>query len=134
MTCLDSHVDQLKDGRVSGLVKMSNFLVQTIHSQRVLDQVVSSHAEELGALGQGFGRDRGRGDLDHDANFQVWIKRNSFRLELPLIFLDQFVSLDQFVQAGNHGVHDLDVAFNTGAENGSKLRSEYISLLQAESD
>ena len=44
------------------------------------------------------------------------------------------VGLVQFIQAGNHRIHHLDVALGAGAEDGAELGAEHFGLREAETD
>ena len=123
---LDGGLDQAQNGRMGRLIKVGDFLVHPVHRQRVLDEVVGADAEELEALGQRIGDDRGRGGLDHGADFQVFVEGHALLAQFLLVFLDQGIGLIELVQAGDHGVHHLDVALGAGAEDGAELVAEDV--------
>jgi len=60
----------------------------------------------------------------------MFIERHPFPAQFGFVFFQQRVGLFQFVEAGDHGVHDLDVALGAGAEDGAELGAKDVALLQ----
>ena len=85
-------------------------------------------------LRQRVGDERGGRNFDHRADFQVFVERDFFRAQFGLAFLDERVGLVQFVQAGNHRIHHLDVALGAGAQDGAELGAKQFRLREAEPD
>ena len=128
------HFDEPDDGGMSGLVEVGDALVEAVDGQGVLDEVVGADAEEFDAAGEGFSGDGGGRDLDHGADFEVFLEAGAFLAELGFEFFDQGIGLIEFFDAGDHGVHELDVAFDAGAKDGAKLDAKDLAFLQTEAD
>ena len=113
---------------------MRDLLVHPVHRQRVLDQIIGADAEKLHVSGQGIGHNGRRGSFDHRPDFQVLVERDVFPTQLGFALFDQLVGLLQFLQAGNHRVHHLQVAFGAGPQNRPELRAEDVAFLQGDAD
>ena len=119
---------------MGGLIEMGDFFVQAIHCQGVLNEVIGAETEEFDTAGERAGRQRSGRNLDHGADFDLRIKWHPFDFEFAFIFLNQLVCLEQLFQAGDHRIHELDVALDAGAQNRPELRPENGALLQTKSN
>ena len=116
------------------LVEVGDLLVQPIHRQRVLDEVVGADAEKLHASGQAVGDHRRRWRLDHYPDLNVLGERHPLVAELFAALVEQHVCGLEFLHAGDHRVHDFQVAKDARPQDGAELRAEQVLLLEAESD
>ena len=116
------------------LVKVGDLFVQPVDGQRVLDEVVGADAEKLHALGQAVGDHRRGRRLDHHPDLDGVGKGRAFGAELGAAFVEQHVGGLEFLHAGDHRVHDFQVAKDAGPQDGAELRAEQVLLLEAEPD
>ena len=116
------------------LVQVGYFLVQPVHSQRILNQVVRADAEKLHAFSERIRRQNRRRNLDHGPGFQGFPEGNPFGAQLPAAFFNQRVGLVQLVQAGNHRIHHLDVALDCRPQDGAELSAKEGAFLQAKAN
>ena len=113
---------------------MGDFFIQPIDRQRVLNEVVGADAEKLHPFGEAAGGQRCGRDFDHRAGLQVLVERDVFVPQLSFVNFDQGVGLVEFIQAGDHGIHYLDVASSARTQDGAELVPKDLALLQAKPD
>ena len=65
------HLEQTQDRRMRRLVEMRDPLVDPIHRDRVLDEIVRADAEEIDLAREPFGRDGRARNFDHRADFRL---------------------------------------------------------------
>ena len=118
-------------GRV---VEVGDPFVQPVHRQRVLDQIVGADAEEFYAPRERIGGQHRRRDFNHGADFQAVVEGDIPGAQFLLAFLDQRVGLGQLVEAGNHGIHHLDVALDRRAQNRAQLVPKNLPFLETKPD
>ena len=116
------------------MVKVGDAFVPAIDGHGVLHEVVGADAEEFDFAGELVGDERGGGDFDHGADFDVSAVGNALRRELVFAFLQDGIGGTEFVDLRHHGIHDADVAMNGGAEDGAELGFENFRLREAEPD
>ena len=85
---------------------MGDVVINAIHCHGVLNEVVCSNGEEVDFTRNLISHDCGRGDFNHHADFDVWIKGNIFLTQLIHGRLQNFFGSPDFTKAGNHGEHD----------------------------
>ena len=134
MRGLDGHADEADDGGVRGLVEVGDVLVEAIDGDGILDEVVGADAEEIDLAGEDVGGDGGAGDLDHGADFHLRVEGDALGAQLGAAFLEDHIGAAQLLDAGDHGIHEFDVAGGAGAEDGAELGLEDIDALEAETD
>ncbi len=112
---INAGFDQAQNGRVGRFIEVGDFFIHPVHGQRILDEIVCADAEKIASPRERIRHHRGRGNLNHHADFQVFVERHVLRAEFALELSQQAVGLVQFVQTGNHRIHHLDVALGARA-------------------
>ena len=102
------------------IIELVQLRILTVDGQRILGQIVGTDAEEIHLLGQ-LPADHHRGRcLDHDALLRVTV----LQLLLCQLYLHLCHDIGNGVHlpgAGDHGIHDQEIAVGTGTEQRSEL-------------
>jgi hypothetical protein len=115
---------------VRRLVKPCDFPVESVHRQCVLNQVITADGEEIGFLAQHVSDERGGGNLNHRATFDIRVKRDTFRTKLFHAQRQFLICRTQLFERRNHRIHDGYFAVRAGAENRAKLTAENLWRVQ----
>ena len=102
--------------------------VAAVHRQRVLSQIVGADREKIDVRSQLVGHERGRWNLDHDAQL------DGRHAQFPPLLLHQFPGLLQLADVADHGKHDLQIAIRRSPQNRAQLFAEQVQMGQAKTD
>jgi len=97
--CVHGRLDEFQDGRMRWLIEVSNFWVHSVHSQRVLNEVVCADAEKPGVFREGIGNHDCGWYFDHDPDFHIRVEWDALGSQFFHAFCDHRVGLKQFVEA-----------------------------------
>ena len=129
------HADDAHHGRVRGAEHVGYAVVDPVHGNCVLGQVVGSHGKEVHFLRKHVRHDGGAGDFNHDAHFQVPRVGDFFPFQFFPAFLEDVLGGDYFRIAGNHREHDAAAGrVRAGAQNGAELLLEQFRTAQGNAD
>ncbi|MNZ99010.1 hypothetical protein D3C78_1183190 [compost metagenome] len=119
---LSSHNSLTNHSQYRWMVRMIHvcyFLVHPVYSQHILYKVVCSDTEEINLPGKQISDCRSSRNLYHDANLYVLTIRNASFTKLTFCIFKYLVRLTNFLQRGNHRVHDLYITMSTSPKDGA---------------
>src|SRR3989338_8508327 len=108
--------------------------IYPVNSKGILKQVVCADGKEIYLFGDYIRSNGRRWNLYHGAHEYLWVERHLFPSKLFLGLFHNVLCRPQFLHAGYHGEHHLDVAENTGPYNTLKLCLKYLRLLDTKPD
>ncbi len=102
-------------------IERGNLCVAPVDGQRVLGQIVATHAEKGDVAGELRSLERGGRYLDHDTQFgaSAYLGLQLFQKGGDLVYLGEF---------GDHGQHDGQPAGGGGAEQSAQLSWGWASV------
>ena len=127
------HVDHGQHCRVVRIKERVQLRVLPIYGQRILGQVVGADAEKVYLLCQLPAHHDSRRCLDHDALLRI-AAFHVLRCQLGLHLFHDFVDSFHLPHAGDHRIHDGQIAVGAGAEQCPQLGLEDLRPRQADTN
>ena len=116
------------------LKQVGNTIVRSTGRQRILDQIVGTDCQKVDMGTKRFQHDDGRRNLHHDTDFNFLIEGNSFSEKFLLSRLNESSGLDHFIDIGNHGEDNLQIAVGTASQDGPDLLPIDVRVAQAKTN
>lgn len=102
----DRHIHDAYHGRMRGAEHVGDAVVDPVHGNSVLGEVIRAYGEEIHLARQHVRHDGGAGHFNHDAHFQVPRIGDVLPFQFFPAFLEDVLGCDHFRIAGDHGEHD----------------------------
>ena len=90
MHCLNGVIKRPQECRIQTVVVTGDFSVITIHRQQILRQVVTADTKEINLFAALVDNEHDRQYFQHDAEWDLFIKRNVFVTQLLFGFRQLF--------------------------------------------
>ena len=118
-----------------GAEHIGNAVVDPVHGNSVLGEVIRAYGEEIHLARQHVRHDGGAGHFNHDAHFQVPRIGDVLPFQFFPAFLEDVLGCDHFRIAGDHGEHDAAAGrVRAGTENGPELLFEQLRAAEGDAD
>ncbi len=133
MRIVRHHLDHRQHRRMVRVIESIQFRILTVNGQGILSQIIGTNAEEIHLLGQLPADHHRRRGLNHDALLRITVLYLLLR-QLHLHLCHNFGNGIQFLDTGDHGIHDQKIAKGTGPEQSPQLRLEDFRPGQTDPD